>query len=366
MPKLTLEMKQKIFSIGARLNSEGSLESLLFEVQNEMCRLMDAQVASVFLYDDEEDCMVFLSLTGEVRDLIRSIKVPMTSIAGTAFLEGNGLIVNDVTAFPGHFKQTDDQSGFHTHNILACPLETDRRIGVIEILNRMNQVFTQDDLEILRLFSRMISFKIATEYHKQQMHQQMKSIIESIAQAIDLRDQYTHQHSRNVANLSVQIARRMGMTESQTKEVEIAALLHDIGKIGIQDAILLKPGRLTLEEFQLIQRHPLIGMEMLQHASMISQQILHSIGQHHEKLNGSGYPKGLKGQEILVSSRIIAVVDIYDALVNKRVYKRGASQKEVFEIMDPMVPNELDPEIYGVLKEIVSIESSEHIENACE
>lgn len=353
MAGLTLEMKRKIFAIGARLNSEGSLESLLFEVQNEMCQFMDAQVASVFLYDEEEDCMVFLSLTGEVRDLIRSIKVPMNSIAGTTFREGNGLIVNDVTAFEGHFKETDDQSGFHTQNVLACPLETDRRIGVIEILNRINQIFTEEDLEILRLFSRMISFKIATEYRKNQMRQQMKTIIESIAQAIDLRDRYTHKHSRNVANLSVQIAKKMGLTEGQVRDLEIAALLHDIGKIGIQDAILLKPGLLTHKELQLIQRHPLIGMEMLENASMISPQILQSIGQHHERLDGSGYPRGLKDQEVFLSSRIIAIVDIYDALISKRVYKKGASQKEVFKIMDPMVPKELDSQIYQILKEIV-------------
>jgi len=350
--QLAPECRNSIFAIGAGLNSEKNLVNLLDEVQIKICGMLEAEAASVFLYNREEACMEFLSVTGEVRERIISIKVPMQSIAGEAFLKGEGMIVNHPEGSSSHFKKTDQASGFVTRNLLVFPLKTEKPIGVIEIVNRINGEFSQGDLDILEIFSKMISFKIVNEYNRLRIIQEMKGIIESVSNAIDLRDQYTHQHSKNVSDLSVKIGKELGLNEEQLHELEIAALLHDIGKIGVKDGVLLKPSRLSSQEFALIQQHPKIGRTILEKTSVISQSMLRGIAEHHEKLDGSGYPQGLKGPEIHLFGRIIAVADIFDALISKRVYKKAIQLQEVFGILDSMSPHQLDENIVKCLKKI--------------
>jgi len=352
--RLTPAFRNRIFAIGAKLNSEKNLVNLLDEVQIQICEMLQAEAASVFIYNEEETCLEFLSVTGEVRESIIPIKVPMHSIAGEAFLKGEGMIVNHLEDSSIHFKKTDQTSGFVTRNILVFPLKTEKTIGVIEILNRINGDFSQVDLDIFEIFSKMISFKIANEYNRLRITQEMKGIIESVSNAIDLRDRYTHQHSRNVAELSVRIGSEMSLSDEQLHELDIAALLHDIGKIGVKDRVLLKPSKLTLEEFALIQQHPSIGKTMLEEISVISEAMLRGIAEHHEKLDGSGYPNGLKGDEIHLFGRIIAVADIFDALINKRVYKKAIELQEVLSILDSMCPHQLDANIVGYIKKIVT------------
>ncbi len=351
--KLSEADRFEILSIGAKLNSEKSLEILLQEIQMSICTFLKAEAASIFIYNEVDDVMNFLSLTGGAKEIIKAINVPMDSIAGTVYTTEESKIINNVKAYSGHFKGTDEKSGFKTENILAVPLKTEKKIGVLEVVNKFEDSFDERDLEAAELISKIISFKIASEYDRKKLYEQMKATIESISTAIDLRDNYTHRHSRNVAELSKRIAELYGLDKTGTDEIEISALLHDIGKIGIKDSVLLKPGKLSEEEYQSIKEHPTIGKRILEGNSVISESILRGIGEHHEKLNGSGYPNKLKGDEIHIYAKIITVADIFDALVNKRVYKDKMDLETVLRIIDSMTPEELDGILVGLLKSIV-------------
>ncbi|MCR5842809.1 MAG: HD-GYP domain-containing protein [Oscillospiraceae bacterium] len=143
---------------------------------------------------------------------------------------------------------------------------------------------------------------------------------EALANAIDAKDKYTHGHSTRVAALSRQIAKKAGMTDRDCDQVYFAALLHDIGKIGIRDDIINKEGKLTDEEFEQIKLHPILGYQIL---SSIKQSPTLSVGAHyhHERYDGTGYPDGLRGEEIPQIARIIAVADAYDAMSSSRSYR---------------------------------------------
>ncbi len=166
--------------------------------------------------------------------------------------------------------------------------------------------------------------------------------IEGWSRALDLRDKETEGHSRRVTEMTLQLARLAGMSDAQLVDVRRGALLHDIGKLGIPDAILLKPGKLTDEEWVQIRKHP-------DYAYMLLSPIdyLHSALDipycHHEKWDGTGYPRGLKGEEIPLAARLFAVVDIYDAIRSDRPYRKGLSTAQAIEYIKSLAGTHLDP-----------------------
>ena len=154
-----------------------------------------------------------------------------------------------------------------------------------------------------------------------------QSTISVLADAIEAKDAYTRGHCESVARLAVDVARRLGLPEKTIEQVRYAALLHDIGKIGVPDGILLKPSKLSPEEFQMIQRHSMIGRDLVSRVpslSAIAPIVLH----HHERIDGSGYPDGLSGDNIDLTARIICVVDAFDAMTTPRPYREPVSPAE--------------------------------------
>ena len=177
--------------------------------------------------------------------------------------------------------------------------------------------------------------ELSFEYHE---------IVECITSALDARDPYTGDHSRRVSDMACLISRCMGLSEDEICEIHIAGHLHDIGKIGIPDRVLLKEGKLDDEEWALMKKHPQIGSEILsssEHFARIAAIILH----HHERWDGKGYPFGSKGDEIPLGARIIAVCDSIDAMTSKRSYRnalpievcRGEIEKNIGIMYDPAV-----------------------------
>jgi putative nucleotidyltransferase with HDIG domain len=151
--------------------------------------------------------------------------------------------------------------------------------------------------------------------------------IRALAQAIDARDHYTHSHSENVAKYAVAIARNMGLSIKENELIRDAAALHDLGKIGISDSILLKPDSLTPEEWETIRKHPETGAQILEPLTFLSD-VIDLVRQHHEHFNGSGYPKGLKGDTIHVGARIIHLADAYEAMTSARSYRKVPLTRE--------------------------------------
>ncbi|WBW99765.1 HD-GYP domain-containing protein [Oceanirhabdus sp. W0125-5] len=157
-----------------------------------------------------------------------------------------------------------------------------------------------------------------------------KNTIITLSNAIDARDPYTAGHSKRVAKISVEIGKNMTFSNKDLESLELAALLHDVGKIGISDAILNKPGKLTEDEFNKIKEHPEIGVNILKDIESF-QNILQIIKFHHERIAGGGYPLGIKGNEIPLESRIIAVADAYDAMTSDRTYRKGLPHNVAIE-----------------------------------
>lgn len=183
----------------------------------------------------------------------------------------------------------------------------------------------------------------------------LQQTIEALATAIDANDPYTHGHSTRVAKYSKKIAEMSGMSVEECEKVYLAALLHDVGKIGISDSILNKPGRLTDEEFAVIKQHPALGEQILAHITT-SPYLRIGAHYHHERYDGTGYPKGLKGEDIPRVARIIAVADAYDAMTSKRSYRDQIAQQKVREEIVKGLGTQFDPKYGKQMLQLVDLD----------
>ncbi len=176
----------------------------------------------------------------------------------------------------------------------------------------------------------------------------MSQIISTLANAIEVKDQYTRGHSVRVAQYSREIARRMGKNEEAADSIYYIALLHDIGKIGISDDIINKSGRLTDEEYNVIKQHPVLGADILKDITELPDAAV-GARWHHEKFDGTGYPDGLRGNEIPEAARIIGVADAYDAMSSKRSYRDALPQQTIREEIIKGTGTQFDPAIAGIM-----------------
>jgi putative two-component system response regulator len=168
---------------------------------------------------------------------------------------------------------------------------------------------------------------------KNHIDEQAKSVVLSLARSIEAKDCLTEGHSGRMAEYAVELGERLGLQEQELQELRIACLLHDVGKVAVPDSILLKPGRLNAQEVEIVRQHPVIGERICAPLKSL-RRILPIIRHHHERRDGSGYPDGLRGEQIPVQARILQIADIYDALTTDRPYRTALSSEEALQIID--------------------------------
>jgi putative nucleotidyltransferase with HDIG domain len=187
----------------------------------------------------------------------------------------------------------------------------------------------------------------------ERLQKQNLATIRALTSAIDARDPYTMGHSLRVGQLAVEIGREVGLGPDRLQHLEIGGYLHDIGKIGVRDSVLLKPGALTPEERAAIEEHPTIGLQILDPVEL-APDVIAFVGSHHEKLNGSGYPHHAAGAELSIVPRIAAVADIYDALTTDRPYRPGMAVGKAIQILHKeAAAGQLDLDVVGALERVI-------------
>jgi putative nucleotidyltransferase with HDIG domain len=199
-------------------------------------------------------------------------------------------------------------------------------------LARHNASFQQEDAHLMQVLANQTSTFLQVAEMYESAGDLFLGVIKALAAAIDAKDPYTQGHSHRVSDYCVLISRELGLDESLINDIRIGSLLHDIGKIGISDAILLKAGRVTPDEYAVIQKHPQKGVEILSQVKLL-EPMLPAIAEHHERLDGSGYPANLTDKEISLMGRIVAVADVFDAMTSQRPYRPALSVPEVLSYL---------------------------------
>jgi putative nucleotidyltransferase with HDIG domain len=194
---------------------------------------------------------------------------------------------------------------------------------------------------------------VTTEQTFVHLSNEMSGLMD-IVKKVEAKDRYTYLHSDRVANYSIKIGKKMKLNKVQIENLNTASYVHDIGKVNVPEHILNKPTKLTEEEFEIIKKHPSDGAEMIK--GTFYEEIAPIIEQHHERLNGSGYPKGLTGDEILLEAKIIAVSDTFDAMTEDRVYRKASNAQEALDVIKSSIGTLYDKEVVAAFEKVLKEE----------
>ena len=256
---------------------------------------------------------------------------------------------NKATAdIPVIFLTADDDSDTETRGLQAGAMDFIKKPFVPEVL----LLRVRHTVELTRLqtdLSREVENKtqeVMAQHRK--LERISMQIVKTLSGAIDAKDTYTNGHSTRVADYSQKIARRAGFSSEIQEDIYMMGLLHDVGKIGIPDAIINKPTKLTDEEYAIIKNHPLMGAEILGNISELPKLIV-GARWHHERYDGKGYPDGISGEDIPVEARIIAIADSYDAMTSRRSYRDVLPQTQVRAEVEKGKGTQFDPELADVM-----------------
>lgn len=326
---------------------------------DETARTLNCRRVSLLVLDETRENLRMLASRGvppETRDVI----VPASdSVAGRVLFEGGLLVVDDVTARPDLAALSCGRYETDSFAVIRVPLSArGEPVGVLAATERMGDPeFTTRDCKMFEgLSSIAASALLNCRLHAAVSHQ-MISTIQALASAVDAKDHYTHDHSGRVAQLCVATARRMGISDRATcREVELAGLLHDIGKIGIPDSILSKTEALTTAEYATIRTHVQIGARIVEHVpglERVAKAILH----HHERYDGLGYPSGLAGDAIPLTSKLISAADVFDTMTSDRPYRRAVSKEETIQELQRCTGTQQDPAVVDALVAVLRQET---------
>ena len=243
------------------------------------------------------------------------------------------------------------------HKDLAPPLETIKRLdiqGYCEKSDKFDQLLLliESGLKSVKQMDEIKRINEELSDSKEQLEQAYLDMVQTLRSAVEAKDTYTRGHSDRVAEYSVLIGEKLGLPEDQIKTLKIGGLFHDIGKIGISDSILLKPGKLTDDEYSEIKNHPSIGAHILGSAKTF-QDIVPIVKHHHEKYDGNGYPSRMKGEEIPYLARIAAVADTFDAMTSRRSYRDAIDLQKVKDEIKRCEGTQFDPQIAEAFLDIM-------------
>jgi len=228
---------------------------------------------------------------------------------------------------------------------LYAPIQVDgMNIGLLCFERFDGETYDGSSKLILKLYAQLISNFYTQMVHAKRERERYQEIINAMVSAIELKDKYTEGHAKRVTNLAKGLATHMGLSESQITTVEAAAILHDVGKIGISSEVLNKPGKLTLEEYEIIKEHPSFTKKILENIKEFSE-VVKIAYMHHEYHNGKGYPQGIEGHGIPIESAIISVVDAFDAMTTDRSYRSAMSEEQSIKILIEERGEQFNPQV---------------------
>lgn len=312
---------------------------LLHMVAENASRLVEAERSSVFLVDPETKEMVF------------QVAYRSPEENGDSPPQHRRLVESRGDEF-SYFNRT--AVTVPIHNIPMDPNQDVQHVlGGLMALNKQNAGFEAEDAQLLQILANQASTFLQVAEMYESAEELFLGVIQSLANAIDAKDPYTKGHSQRVSDYSMLISKELGLDSALMYEVRIGSLLHDIGKIGIPDSILLKKGKLTVDEYEGMKRHPSIGLNILSQVKLL-EPMLPAIVEHHERLDGSGYPYQLKGQEISLMGRIVAVADVFDAMASDRYYRSTMMVDEVLRYLHENAERKFDRDCVQALSLILA------------
>jgi putative nucleotidyltransferase with HDIG domain len=340
-----------LLDVTRRLMTVTDLDALLRLIAEATVTMVGSERATIYIVDQARQELWSRVATGKG---VGELRFPIgVGIAGTVAQTGETISIPDAYADPRFNDESDKRTGFRTRNLLALAM-TDHDgavIGVFQAINKKDGDFTTEDETTLRALASSAAVAVENAQLVTAQKRLWLSLIETLATTVDARDQQTAGHSKRVTRYAAVIGAEAGLSDEDLERLQAAALLHDYGKIAVRDRFLQKPGKLDEAEFAYMKAHAEKTAEFLGYLDFPPdmREVPEIAAQHHERMDGTGYPKGLRGDEILIGARIVAAADVFDALTAPRYYKPAYSIDRTLEMMDGMAGAHLDPAIMAAV-----------------
>ncbi|WP_202916208.1 HD domain-containing phosphohydrolase [Paenibacillus mesophilus] len=347
------ELLGVILEYAAKIANERNLDNVLMLMADMGKQIVISDRCTVWLLDDQRG-----ELWSKVAHGVKELRIPLgAGLAGHSVRTGEPIFIDDAytneefhDVLVSGALRTDQQTGYRTKALLVIPFRNNEGevIGCYQAVNKMtdSEVFSERDLRNLSLAASYSGKSIESAMLAQEIEETQREIIFTMGEIGESRSKETGNHVKRVAEYSYILALGMGIPQAEAEILKMASPMHDIGKVAIPDSVLKKPGKLTDEEFDIMKTHTEIGYSLLKNSK---RRILKTAAvvaeQHHEKWNGKGYPRGLKGEEIHVYGRITAIADVFDALASDRVYKKAWELDRILNLFKEERGQHFDPDV---------------------
>ncbi|MBI4056452.1 MAG: GAF domain-containing protein [Elusimicrobia bacterium] len=337
-----------LHEMGMTVTGNISQEQFCKAVLENAMRLMNSNRASVMILDPKTNELKILASKGLSGSVVESFRLkPGEGVAGKAFESGESIFIenpNKDTRYTPHGSSSESQEPF-----ISIPLRVkNKSVGVLNLHSTSEtEPFNDYNLKFLTILAGEAAITLENLDLFDSLQTFYLDLVQTLARAIDSKDSYTHDHADRARQKARRIAQELKLPEQMIRYIEYAALLHDVGKIGIADSILLKPGKLTAEEYEEMKKHPAIGHQILapvKSLGPVAQMVLY----HQEWFNGQGYPDGLKGEEIPLGARIVATIDAWDAMTSDRPYRKALSREKAISELKKGAGTQFDPKVVDI------------------
>jgi response regulator RpfG family c-di-GMP phosphodiesterase len=334
-----------LYRIGRDMSSTLKLDAVLEIIVDRLSKILDSEICSILLLDPQTKELSIGYAGGLGKEIVRDTKMQMgESISGWVAEHKEAVLVEDIELDPRFAKK--NQEKYYTHSLISVPLLVKGEvIGVININNKKSKTpFTKDDFR----FAKGIAAEAAIALENAKLYTTLEDsyirTVVALTSAIDAKDHYTKNHSEHVCRYAVAIANELGIAQKEMGDLKNACHLHDLGKIGIPDYILTKPDKLNAEEWEEMKLHSLKSAEILRPLIFLNG-VIEIVEQHHERYDGKGYPYGVKGEQINLGARIMAVADSFDAMVTDRPYRKAFTKEDAIAELKKCSGTQFDPKV---------------------
>ena len=339
-----------IFEFSEKVHRLASFDQIVLRFLRDVTRILGAREGTYFALDPRRHDLYIRCHVGSRREVVEGFRLQIgEGIAGAVAKDGMPRIVNDVTSCPEYVPKNNP-----IRNIIVAPVFVRGQIvGVVNVNDRESgeKPFSNRDLQLLVSLARLGGVALENVKLYSEIRSLLLALIESLSNAIDAKDTFARGHSQRVAFLSSAIARRLSLSEQDLDMLQVAALLHDIGNLAVSEAVLKKEGPLTERERAQIKEHPALGASILSPVEQLSA-VLPGIMDHHERHDGRGYPRHLKGGEISQQGRVIAIADAYDAMTHERPFRDACSPEEALAEITAEAGAQFDPALVPVFVDV--------------
>jgi HD-GYP domain-containing protein (c-di-GMP phosphodiesterase class II) len=315
---------------------------------------------TVFKLDPATTRLIALFVdTGAEGQMERPLSLNMKmGIAGMVAVTGESLRIDDVWLDPRFDRSVDQRTGYRTRSMLCLPLKSSsgETVGVVQAINKRDGVFSDEDAATLEAVASIVAIAVENANLFQEQELQFQSMIAGLAAAVDANDALAAGHTSRVSELTMKLGQHLGVTADDQEVLRVAALLHDCGMIGVDHQLLKKAGPLDADELVQMRQHTALTEEILGkiHFSRRYRKVPMIAAAHHEAMDGSGYPRGLKGSEIPFLTRVISVADVYEALIAARPWRPGMSTEAALEHIVSRSGKLFDPSVIKALQAVLA------------